>query len=78
MKRKTPKWDSMYEMAQPRERQGYYARILSGRRRSPNRDRQAGDVGKFPWTEFFDSLDQWLEYMRADHEDYTDGDEDQH
>jgi hypothetical protein len=31
--------------------------------------------GKFPWTEFFDSLDQWLEYMRADHEDYTYGSE---
>jgi hypothetical protein len=31
--------------------------------------------GKFPWTEFFDSLDQWLEYMRADHADYTYGDE---
>ncbi len=33
--------------------------------------------GKFPWTEFFDSLDHWLEYMRADHADYTHGGEDQ-
>jgi len=30
---------------------------------------------KFPWTEFFDSLDQWLQWMKADHEDYTHGDD---
>ena len=33
--------------------------------------------GKFPWAEFFDSLDHWLDWMRADHEDYTHGDDDQ-
>lgn len=32
--------------------------------------------GMFPSTEFFDSLDRWLEWMRADHQDYTFGDED--
>jgi hypothetical protein len=29
---------------------------------------------KFPGAEFFDSLDQWLQSMRAEHEDYTNGD----
>jgi hypothetical protein len=33
--------------------------------------------GKFPWTEFFDSLEHWLDWMRADHEDYTHGDDDE-
>jgi hypothetical protein len=32
--------------------------------------------GKFPWTEFFDSLDHWLKWTKADHEDYTHGDDD--
>ena len=32
--------------------------------------------GTCPFTRFFDSLDQWLEWMKADHEDYTCGEED--
>ena len=31
--------------------------------------------GTCPFTRFFDSLDQWLEWMKADHEDYTYGEE---
>jgi hypothetical protein len=29
--------------------------------------------GTCPFTRFFDSLEQWLEWMKADHEDYTYG-----
>jgi hypothetical protein len=29
----------------------------------------------FPWTEFFDSLTQWIEWMKAYHEEYTYGEE---
>ena len=30
-------------------------------------------LGIFPSTEFFGSLDEWLQWMRADHEAYTHG-----
>jgi hypothetical protein len=31
--------------------------------------------GVWPRTELFDSLEQWLDWMKADHEDYTYGDD---
>jgi hypothetical protein len=33
-------------------------------------DRSDGTSGGFPRTRFFDSLSQWLAYMRADYEEY--------
>jgi hypothetical protein len=32
---------------------------------------------KWPSTQLFDSMAQWLEWMKADHQDYTCGEEDQ-
>jgi hypothetical protein len=36
---------------------------------------QKAEPGTCPNTTFFDSLEDWIESMRADHEDYTFGDE---
>jgi hypothetical protein len=33
--------------------------------------RKTESSGKWPRTEFFDSLDDWLAWMKADHKDYT-------
>jgi hypothetical protein len=37
----------------------------------------SGKTAPCPWpaTTFFESLEQWIEWMKADHEDYTCGDE---
>jgi hypothetical protein len=32
----------------------------------------------WPGTEFFSSLESWIEWMKADHDDYTYGDESEH
>jgi hypothetical protein len=32
---------------------------------------------KWPSTQLFDTMAQWLEWMKADHQDYTCGEEDQ-
>ncbi len=44
--------------------------------RKGERGGQQGQSGKLPWTEVFESLDQWLEWMVGDHEDYTYGEHD--
>jgi hypothetical protein len=39
--------------------------------------RKTEPSGKWPSTEVFDSLDHWLAWMKADHEDYTWGEQGQ-
>ena len=37
---------------------------------------KAESSADFPGTQLFDSLSQWIEWMKADHDDYTYGGED--